>query len=87
MVGFVKLLILAVATINILPVATASADCKQTVDAYNTAIEEISSTIKRYSRCISNSEGHDECSSEFRRLRSAQGDFETAVSDYGFQCR
>ena len=84
---FFKLLIFAVAATTILPVGKAAADCKQAVDAYNTAIQEISSTMKRNSRCISNSEGHDECSSEFRRLKSAQGDFESVVSDYGFQCR
>lgn len=42
--------------------------------------------IRRYSRCLSNSNGHDDCSSEFRRLKNAQSDFESAVADYENEC-
>ena len=43
-------------------------------------------TLRRYTNCISNSRGRDDCSSEFRRLKNAQDDFETAVSNYRSEC-
>ncbi len=55
-------------------------DCSDEVQNYNNALEEVSSTLRRYSRCVADSRGHDDCSSEFRRLRNAQFDFESAVS-------
>jgi hypothetical protein len=63
------------------------AECNEAIGSYNSAIEEISNTMKRYQRCLSDSEGHDDCSSEFRRLKSSQSDFEIAVSNYGSECR
>ena len=62
------------------------AECEDAVASYNSAIEDISNTMKRYSRCVSESQGHDDCSSAFRRLKSSQSDFETAVSNYGSEC-
>lgn len=62
-------------------------ECNEAITSYNSAIEEVSNTMKRYSRCVSDSQGHDDCSSEFRRLKSSQSDFETAVSNYGSDCQ
>lgn len=79
------------ATIAILTcfVGPAAADeCSDAVDAYNSATSEISGYLRRYVGCVENSQGADDCSSEFRRLRSAQSDFETAVSNYQmYDCR
>jgi hypothetical protein len=65
---------------------TAMADCNDATSAYNSAISDVSDAIKRYTRCLSSSNGHDDCSSEFRRLKNAQSDFETAVSQYEGEC-
>jgi hypothetical protein len=62
------------------------AECKDAIASYNSAIEEISNTMKRYSRCVSDSQGHEDCSSQFRRLKLSQSHFETAVSNYGSEC-
>jgi hypothetical protein len=62
-------------------------DCQSAVDAYNSATQDISSYSRRYLNCVSGSAGRDDCSSEFRRLKSAQSDFETAVSDHHQYCR
>ncbi len=64
----------------------APAECEEAVSEYNSAISDISGALRRYTSCLSNSNGQDDCSSEFRRLRSAQGDFESAVSRYGLEC-
>jgi hypothetical protein len=60
--------------------------CRAAIDEYNMAVDSISTALKRYARCVSDSQAHDDCSREFRRLKSAQDDFETAVSSYGLEC-
>jgi hypothetical protein len=62
-------------------------DCNSAVDEYNSALDEIESYVRRYVNCVGRSQGNDDCSGEFRRLRSAQSDFETAVSNYGSYCQ
>ncbi len=65
----------------------AQANCRDAIVAYNSATSDVSDALRRYSRCLSNSNGHDDCSSEFSRLKSAQSDFESAVSEYESECR
>ncbi len=60
--------------------------CRDAIESYNTALGDIATTLKKYSNCVSNSEGRDDCSPEFRRLKSAQSDFELAVSSFGLEC-
>lgn len=62
------------------------ADCQDAITEYDSAISDISTALRRYTNCVSSSKGHDDCSSEFRRLKSAQGDFESAVSKYSMEC-
>jgi hypothetical protein len=66
---------------------SAKADCSDAISSYNSAISDIETKLKSYARCVASSNGADDCSSEFRRLRSSQGDFESAVSDYQLYCR
>lgn len=67
-------------------IGVALADCQYAIDSYNSAISEIEYELGRYTRCVSNSMGEDDCYSEFRRLRSAQDSFESAVSSYRIDC-
>lgn len=62
-------------------------DCESAVSDYNNAVSEIDSYVRRYVNCVSGSQGQDDCSSEFRRLKNAQSDFKSAVSDYQSYCR
>jgi hypothetical protein len=62
------------------------AGCRAAIDQYNSATSDISSALRRCAACVSGSQGRDDCSSEFRRLRSAQSDFESAVSEYESEC-
>jgi hypothetical protein len=67
--------------------AWADADgCNDATESYNSAISDIEGYLRRYARCVSDSQGNDDCSSEFRRLRSAQDDFESAVSNRQSEC-
>jgi hypothetical protein len=71
----------------IAPIDTSRATCSDATQLYNLAISDISDALRRYTRCLSNSSGQDDCSSEFRRLLNAQSDFESAVSQFGLECR
>lgn len=70
----------------VLAAAPAFANCEDAIDEYNQAISEIDYQLGRYTRCLSSSEGSDDCSTNFRRLRSAQGDFESAVTEFQREC-
>ena len=72
--------------VTLVTVGVAVAQCEDAVDSYNGAVSEIEYQLGRYTRCLSNSAGEDDCNSEFRRLRSAQDDFESAVSSYRDEC-
>ena len=82
--GILELVVAA--ALSLLPVCVATADCGDATSTYNSAISDVSDALRRYSRCLSSSNGHDDCSSEFRRLKNAQSDFESAVSQYESEC-
>jgi hypothetical protein len=69
-----------------LPTKADPEGCKDAADQYNSAIGDIGDYLKRYAGCVEGSRGHDDCSSEFSRLKSAQDDFESAVSEYENEC-
>jgi hypothetical protein len=61
-------------------------ECRDALDHYNAAKSDVSSALRRYRACVSDSKGHEDCASEFATLRSAQDDFESAVSEYQDKC-
>ena len=75
--------------ILVLTCTTARADpeeCNDSIEQYNNALNEVSSRITRYRNCVADSSGHDDCWTEFRRLKSAHEGFESAASDYKSNC-
>jgi hypothetical protein len=60
--------------------------CRSAVERYNSATSDVADALRRYARCIDSSAGHDDCSAEFRRVRNAQSDFESAVNEYQSEC-
>ena len=61
-------------------------ECQDALDHYNSARSDVSSALRQYGRCVSDSKGHDDCSTEFSTLHSAQDDFASAVSEYQDKC-
>jgi len=61
-------------------------ECQEAVSEYKSATDDILRALVAYTNCVSTSRGHDDCSSEFETLKSAQDDFEDAVSKYGSEC-
>jgi len=67
--------------------ATADPDaCPGATRMFKSAKNGVGDYLRRYASCVSRSNGHDKCSSEFLQLRSAHDDFEFAVSDYDREC-
>jgi hypothetical protein len=74
------------AVLNAHPVSAATEECNDAISTYNSAVSDVSDALRRYTRCLSSSAGHDDCSSEFRKLKNAQSDFEAAVSQHEIEC-
>jgi hypothetical protein len=73
--------------ITLAPPTTAFADdCEDAVRRYNSILSDMNSTMRRLTSCVADSKGRDDCSSEFHRLKSAHGDFESAVTKYRRDC-
>jgi hypothetical protein len=76
---------LALMAISIGNPARAS-DCSDARENYRNAVSEVDYALNRYKRCLSYSDGSDDCSTEFRRLKNAQDELESAVSEIGSNC-
>jgi hypothetical protein len=61
-------------------------ECQDAITEYKSAMSDISTALQAYTACLSTSNGHDDCSSEFETLRSAQDDLESAVCEYESEC-
>jgi hypothetical protein len=61
-------------------------ECQEAITEYKSAKSDISSALQLYANCVSSSDGHDDCSTEFEQLKSAQDDLEDAVSKYETEC-
>ena len=84
-----KLVGAVVLGITVLIGVSATADpeaCQGAVYVFKSARGSVGDYLRRYASCVSHSNGHDDCSNEFSRLRSAQEAFELAVSDYDREC-
>jgi hypothetical protein len=61
-------------------------ECQDAISAYKSAKSDIATALQSYQACISGGDGHDDCSTEFEQLKSAQDDLEDAVSNYETEC-
>ena len=63
-----------------------ASDCSDARESYSSVLKDLSYELARYSKCLNYSDGTDDCSSEFKRLKNAQGDLESAVSEIASYC-
>jgi hypothetical protein len=47
-------------------------ECQDAIAEYKSAMAEVSTALQTYSSCLSTDDGHDDCSTEFETLKSAQ---------------
>ena len=64
----------------------AASECSYAAQSYHTAVVALGSTLRRYATCIEGSRAENDCSVEFRLLKSAQDDFENAFSEFQSSC-
>ena len=62
-------------------------DCACAASRYNATLNDVGLALQRFSGCTATSGGRDKCSREFHRLKSADDDFEDAVSSYRSDCK
>jgi hypothetical protein len=65
---------------------TSPDSCREAKEQYQSAKSDVSDALHAYATCVSDNKGHDDCSSEFSTLQSAQSDFESAVSEHESEC-
>jgi hypothetical protein len=63
-----------------------SEDCRDARDNAESYLIDLESYINRLLRCVEGNDLTDDCYSEFRRVKSAHSDFESAVSDVSSYC-
>jgi hypothetical protein len=76
-------------TIVLLAGVSATADpeaCRGALRILKSARGGVGDYLRRYASCVSQSNGRDDCSREFSGLRSAQDNFELAVSEFDRDC-
>jgi hypothetical protein len=60
--------------------------CEDAAHEFQSSHSNLEGALAGNQNCVSSSNGHDDCSSEFQSLQSEQSDFETAVSSYESEC-
>ena len=61
-------------------------ECRNAREHFNAARRDVSSALRHYEKCVTDSKGRDDCVTEFSTLHSAQDDFEAAVSERQSNC-
>jgi hypothetical protein len=86
MIRIIGVVVIAVTLMAGIPATADQDSCRGATFVLRSAKAAVGDYLRRYSSCVSRNDGRSDCSSEFLRLRSAQEDFELAVSDYQREC-
>lgn len=65
----------------------AGAECRDAIDVADAAAGDLASYSRRLQRCAESGDYSNDCSSEFRRVKSAYSDYETASSNVTSECQ
>ncbi|WKW50123.1 hypothetical protein [Rhodomicrobium lacus] len=82
----VKTIVLLASLVLASAASAARPECDVAADLYNQQVENVAEKMAAYRQCFAESEGNDDCAKEFKRLRSAQDDLESAVGDVQNYC-
>lgn len=64
-----------------------SSECRQAKEEATNAASELASYSRRLRSCAESADLSDDCSSEFRRVKNAFGDYESAVAAISSACQ
>ncbi|MCX7035815.1 MAG: hypothetical protein NT064_04430 [Proteobacteria bacterium] len=63
-----------------------SSDCRDARERAKSAASELADYARRLKNCAESGDMSDDCSTEFRRVKNAQYDYESAVADVRSNC-
>jgi hypothetical protein len=63
-----------------------STDCRDAQERAESAASELADRARKLRNCAESQDYSEDCSSEFRRVRNAHSDYETAVSSVKSEC-
>lgn len=63
-----------------------SSECREARERARSAAQELADYSRRLRNCAEGEDFSDDCSMEFRRVRSAHSDYESATSDVSSHC-
>jgi hypothetical protein len=86
MIKVIGAVAIAVALTASIPATADQEACRGAIFVFKSSKNTVGDYLRRYASCVSRNDGRNDCSNEFSRLRSAQEDFESAVSDYRREC-
>ena len=86
MIKIIRAVLIAMALTASIPATADQDSCRGAMFVVKRTQAAVGDYLRRYASCVSRNDGRSDCSSEFSRLRSAQEDFESAVSDYQREC-
>jgi len=61
-------------------------ECEDARSRAESVASDLSSYARRLEQCADNQDFSDDCYTEFRRVKSAHGDYESAVSEVSSYC-
>jgi hypothetical protein len=64
----------------------ASSDCQDAWEEANSTADDLTGYAKKLKRCAESKDFDDDCSREFRRVKSSYSDYEDAVSSVQSEC-
>lgn len=65
----------------------ASSECRDARERARSAAQELGDYARRLRNCAESEDYSDDCSTEFRRVRNAHNDYESASGEVGSYCR
>ena len=68
------------------PVAAFADECGDAVRDYNAVLLEMNAATEKFSACVAESLGKNNCATEFRHLQLVYGQYQAAVAVYIRQC-
>jgi uncharacterized protein YgiB involved in biofilm formation len=63
-----------------------SAECQEAQERAESAASELADRARKLRNCAESRDYTDDCSTEFRRVKNAHSDYESAVSEIGSSC-
>jgi hypothetical protein len=82
-----QLVTIAVRVLRASSSRSSNSECREARERARSAADEVASYTRKLGSCVDSDDFTDDCSTEFRRVRNAHSDYESAVSSVNSYCR